>query len=74
MSLIVGPLASRKLVKCTALPYHDKLCLKFSSPSLPPPSSLPPSHLQGSGKLIVNAKGSDSQLISNLLDEIKALV
>jgi AP-3 complex subunit delta-1 len=28
----------------------------------------------GSGKLIVNAKGSDSQLISNLLDEIKALV
>jgi AP-3 complex subunit delta-1 len=28
----------------------------------------------GSGKLIVNAKGSDSQLVSNLLDEVKALV
>ena len=30
--------------------------------------------VQGSGKLIVNAKGSDSQLVSNLLDEVKALV
>ena len=30
--------------------------------------------IQGSGKLIVNGKGSDSQLVSNLLDEIKALV
>ena len=32
------------------------------------------SPVQGSGKLIVNAKGSDSQLMSNLLDEVKALV
>ena len=32
------------------------------------------SFIQGSGKLIVNAKGSDSQLVSNLLDEVKALV
>ena len=31
-------------------------------------------NVQGSGKVIVNAKGSDSQLISNLLDEVKALV
>ena len=30
--------------------------------------------VQGSGKLIVNAKGSDSQLVSNLLDEVKTLV
>lgn len=31
-------------------------------------------HLQGENGMNINAKGSDPQLVSNLLDEIKAIV
>lgn len=36
--------------------------------------SLSPTPPQGEKQVTVNAKGSDSQMISNLLDEVKAVV